>query len=160
MQKNLSTIGALKILLMLSGVILLWVLIFKFLGLELDKEYFGYNREQCLQMASEKVASCKEQKRISFFTDQSDWEAKFEAQRDTAYCEKKKQEDKTRAIQTHAILDWTDLPLYEPDDPKCSFTVFIKKNSVEASLPSLERQTFSQTCEEKYCPIHNFFKFK
>ncbi|MBI2017445.1 hypothetical protein HYS92_00180 [Candidatus Daviesbacteria bacterium] len=143
----------------LSLFILLWIVILRLLGFQLNKDFFTFNQQQCIEKEyptypnHSGIAGCVFWSRHDDLESKQNWQALF--QRDDAYCK-----------QTYGYSDNTDFAgslhrnLTEGRDPKCNYEGIrqIKRNENWDYLISKDKDQFYYSCVEQLCPTQKLFK--
>ena len=125
-------------LLAASGFILIWIIILRLLGFKFNKDYFSYNRNQCILNQQREVEGCVFWSRNDKLRDK-DWKNQFAF--DFAHCVKYKN------VPFPASLD-------EMGDPRCELEAFYAQKREEnwAYLTSKEHDLFFNDCANQFCP--------
>ena len=136
--------------------ILLVLIILKLMGYSFNKDYFSFDKQQCIASEDETraghsgIQECIFWMRNDYLEKTQSWKDEFA--KDTDYCNEKYGGDTTKAASYAGFKSLSD--------PRCNYGPFTNQKRQEnwAYLVSKEQDGFYAYCVEQICPDQRLFK--
>lgn len=134
--------------------ILLWAVILKVLGFEINKSYFTYSREACIEnVVWDDIEGCIFWSRNDYLKNKERWASQFV--KDDKYCDEALRQYKVSGKRD--VFTEYDMSV---DDPKCRYSSFEHQKRLEnwEYLTSDKKDNAYYSCLERLCPEEHLFK--
>lgn len=140
---------------------LLWVVIIRLLGFQLNREFFTFNKEQCIAKEyptyyhHSGIEGCIFWSRNDYLENRENWKSLFH--RDDQYCEQKYGLVNDPNL---SFKEQLDLTFQESRDPKCDYEGIKNQKRQEnwQYLISKDKDQFYYSCVEQICPTKSLLK--